>query len=331
MTGLRSGSPPTHPAGLRFGADEAGFRQKELRLNKSRNKLNIMKARRRVRLRSALLLSVLACAVSLLFGQAMRLSGAALAPFARLALETMVTMIAFGMTAFLGLCVLDGDQRKILPLYQLTRGQIFWLALLGVLLCAPMTLAGDMLTALFAPPEAVGKGQSMGNALFLLMLLKSALLVPVCEELFFRGYLQSALSRISGVKAVLLAALVFALAHGLSVYAFLPRLALGLLLGMLMERTGTLLAPVLVHGCYNAAIVIIAYSGLAPLFSGLSLLSCVLRLALSLLCLYALRRSYTARGLKKPLQPLETLRFTRREAALIALAAILVILAEVLA
>ena len=54
-----------------------------------RKQLNIMKARRRVRLRSALLLSVLSCMVSLLFGAAMGLGGAALPPFARLMLEAM--------------------------------------------------------------------------------------------------------------------------------------------------------------------------------------------------------------------------------------------------
>lgn len=296
-----------------------------------RNKLNIMKARRRVRLRSALLLSVLACAVSMLFGSAMRLSGDALAPFARWLLEAMVTVVAFGMTAYLGLCVLDGDQKRIVPLYQLTRGQIFWLSLLGVLLAAPMTLTGDLLEALFLPQKAAAAGVNTGNALFLLTLLKSALLAPVCEELFFRGYLQGALSRISRGRAVLAGALVFALSHGLSLYGFVPRLLLGLLLGALLERTGTLLAPILVHGCYNAAIVIIAYSGLAPLFTGLTLGSCALRLALLLLCLYALRRAYTTRGLHKPVQPLGAQRLTKRELALIMLSVILVIVAEVLA
>jgi len=296
-----------------------------------RKQLNIMKARRRVRLRSALLLSVLACAVSLFFSAAMRLSGAAMAPAARLLLEAMVTVVAFGMTAYLGLCVLDGNQKKIVPLCQLTRGQIFWLSFLGVLLAAPMTLAGDLLSALFAPQQAASAAFSSGNALFLLTLLKSALLAPVCEELFFRGYLQGALLRTSKSRAVWIAALVFALAHGLSLYAFLPRLVLGLLLGVLLERTGTLLAPVLVHGCYNAAIVVIAYSGLEPLFSGLTLASCALRLALLLLCLYALRRAYTTRGLRKPVQPLGALRFTRREIAMIAISVILVIIAEVLA
>ena len=280
-------------------------------------------------MRSALLLSVLACLVSLLFGAAMSLGGANMPAFLLLMLEAMVTVIAFGMTAYLGLCVLDGDQRKILALFALTRGQILWLSALGALLLAPMTLAGDTLEALFLAPQAASSGGAAGGP-FLLTLLKSALLVPVCEELFFRGYLHGALARISRKRAAVVSALVFALAHGLSLYGLLPRFALGLLLSALMEKTGTLLAPMLVHGCYNAAIVVIAFSGLAPLFAGLTLVSCALRLALCLFGAYALRRAWTARGLKKPLKPVDSLRFEKRELLLMAAAAVLVILAEVL-
>ena len=290
----------------------------------------MMKARRRVRLRSALLLSALACLIPLLFGEAMRLSATAMAPFARLVLEAGVTVIAFGMTAYLGLCALDGDQRKILPLYQLTRGQIFWLTLLGLLAVAPATLTADVLER-WLTPAAAQAGHAAGNALFLLTMIKSALLAPLCEELFFRGYLHHALRRFGVCRAAVVSALVFALAHGLALPAFVPRLAFGLLLSLMMEKTGTLLAPMLVHGCYNAALILLAYSGLGGLFSSLTLLSCTLRLALSLLLLYVLRRAYTARGLKKPLQPLSDWRFSRREIAFIAAAALLVIVSEVLA
>jgi len=290
-------------------------------------KLNMVKARRRVRLRSALLLSVLSCMVSMLFSAAMGLGGAGMPPFARLTLEAMVTVIAFGMTAYLGLCVLDGDQRKMLPLFTLTRGQIFWLALLGALLTAPLTLMGDVLEALFAGTQAFSGAAGQP---FLLQLLKSALLVPVCEELFFRGYLYHALARVSKRRAAAVSAMVFALAHGLSIYGFLPRLVLGLLLCALMERTGTLLSPMLVHGCYNAAIVLAACSGAAPLFSGLTLAGCALRLVLCLFGAYALRRAWTARGIKKPVQPMASLRFTKKESLLIAAALLLAVMAEVL-
>ena len=293
-----------------------------------RKQLNIMKARRRVRLRSALLLSVLACAVSMLFGAATGPGGAGMPKAVLLVLEALVTVVAFGMTAYLGLCVLDGDQKRMLPLYTLTRGQIFWLTTLGVLLTAPMTLAGDMLEALFVKPQTASGGAAGG--LFLLTLLKSALLAPICEELFFRGYLYHALARVSKRRAAVVSALVFALAHGISLYGFAPRLLLGLLLGALMEKTGTLLAPMLVHGCYNAAIVIIAYSGLAPLFAGLTLAGCWLRLAMCLVCLYALRRAWTARGLKKPMQPMASLRFSKKEWLLMAVCMLFVIMAEVL-
>lgn len=290
-----------------------------------RNKLNIMKARRRARLRSALLLSVLAAAVSMLFGVVVSLSP--MAQGAQLALETMVTVVAFGMTAYLGLCVLDGDQRKIVQLYQLTRVQTLWLALLGVLLVAPATLISDLIDALLGAETPAAA--ALSSALFLPMLMKSALLVPVCEELFFRGYLLGALKRYSETGAVLLTALVFALVHGMNLSGLIARTALGLVLGLMAIRTGTLLAPVLVHGCYNAAIIVIAYCG--GLASGLTFGSCALRLIGCLALLYVFRRTFTARGLKKPLEPLGWTAFTRRELALIALAAAMMILAGVTA
>lgn len=276
---------------------------------------------------SALLLSALSCLVALLFSAAMALGGGGMAPFARWLLSAMVTLVAFGMTAYLGLFVMDGDQSKLLMACQLTRGQIVWLALMGASLLAPATLLADTLSAFLPPAESSGAAPT----LFILTLFKSALLAPVLEELFFRGYLQGALARFGKGRAIVVSSLVFALSHGLSLSAFLPRVLLGLLFGLMMDRTGSLLAPMLLHGCYNAALVIAAYSGLAPLFSGLTLAGCTLRVLLSLVCLYAFRRAYTARGLKKPMAPLSSLRLTKKEIAFMALSLLLTVISEVLA
>ena len=52
------------------------------------------------------------------------------------------------------------------------------------------------------------------SALFLPMLLQSALLAPICEELFFRGYLMGAFAKAGRGRAIAAAALLFAAAHG---------------------------------------------------------------------------------------------------------------------
>ena len=57
---------------------------------------------------------------------------------------------------------------------------------------------------------------------------------------------------------------------------------------------------------------------------------CLLKLMLCLFCLYAFRRTWTTRGLKNPMRPLEEMRFSKKERLMMAAVALLVILAEVL-
>ena len=73
-------------------------------------------ARRRVKARSALLLTLLAALLVFLWRalRATALSGLD-GPLSVLA-EALVTMAAFALPAALGLLVLDGDQRRLIPM-----------------------------------------------------------------------------------------------------------------------------------------------------------------------------------------------------------------------
>lgn len=239
--------------------------------------MNIVpKARRRVSMRSALLLTLCACLIITAGRIAVLMIPAYIRPLPELAL----TMLAFGGGAYLGLCVLDGDQKKILPRAALGRAQILYLVLLGVLCICPATLTADLWRSLFAPgvsQQTYAMAAGRDASLFILQLLKSALIAPVCEELFFRGYLLCALRRYGVRRALITASLCFALAHGVNVGGLLVHLLLGCLLGGMMLKTGSLFAPMLVHGCYNLTIVLISYAGLTPVFSRLSPISCALR------------------------------------------------------
>lgn len=79
-----------------------------------------------------------------------------------------------------------------------------------------------------------------------------ALIGPVTEEVLFRGFLQPALKEImGGMKAILLTSFFFALVH-FNLYIFIQIFILGLLLGYLYEKTGTLVAPLSVHILHNS-------------------------------------------------------------------------------
>lgn len=79
-----------------------------------------------------------------------------------------------------------------------------------------------------------------------------ALIGPVTEEVLFRGFLQPVLRDAMGsIKAILITSLLFALVH-FNAYIFLQIFILGLLLGYLYEKTGTLIAPTAVHVLHNS-------------------------------------------------------------------------------
>lgn len=301
-------------------------------MEKQIKKLNLVKARRRVRMRSALLLTLGVCFAMALYRVLSTLSsmkGIWPTRVPGVLLEAAVSLLVFGGAAALGLCVLDGDQRKILPRAALSPAQTLWLTLTGVLLAAPMTLGVDVLEALLSWHGTVVQPmvlQAQAPGVFLLTLLKSALLAPVLEELFFRGYLLHAMKRFGEPRAAAVSALCFALVHlGGTPCAWVMYAAMGLLLAALTMRTGSLLAPMLVHAVYNLTLVLLSEMGLGWFFENLSLISCVLRLGMCAMFACCLRRVWTARGTAAQLRPMEKL--TKKEWALVAAAAVLAVAA----
>jgi membrane protease YdiL (CAAX protease family) len=91
-----------------------------------------------------------------------------------------------------------------------------------------------------------------------LALLGAGLLVcviaPVCEELFFRGFLFGALRRYGLVVATLMTGLAFGAAHVASAPLgfIVPLAALGMILCLVYERTGSLYPGMALHALNNA-------------------------------------------------------------------------------
>lgn len=248
----------------------------------------------------------------------------------RLLMETALTVLCFGATAVHGLLIADGDQRAHIGCQALSAGQLRDMALTGVLLVCPMTLLCDLLRA---PIVRMGLSMSAASqtppfALFLPMLVKSALIAPICEELFFRGYLTAVLRAAGAKGATLIAALFFALAHGVDA-ALLPRFLMGLLLCALAVRADSLLASVVVHACYNLTILMLSFAGLGGLFSGIGFVSCLIRVPLCAAFVVALRAAYSARRARRTLRFGE--KMTRRQMALLFAALALVMICPLLA
>lgn len=99
-----------------------------------------------------------------------------------------------------------------------------------------------------------------------LVVLTAVVVAPLTEEFFFRrvlqGWLEKHFADEAGV-AVSLSAIAFASAHTGQGLAFLPLFPLALVLGLLVERTGSIVPSVLLHAMFNAVSVflLLAQSG----------------------------------------------------------------------
>lgn len=102
---------------------------------------------------------------------------------------------------------------------------------------------------------------SSGNvsaALVFLLFVTLVLLAPLCEEIFFRGYLYPALrNRMDRQPAMLLNGVLFAAAH-FEVIGFLPRFLLGYGLCYMYERRHNLVGPITGHALYNGMILVMS-------------------------------------------------------------------------
>ncbi len=81
---------------------------------------------------------------------------------------------------------------------------------------------------------------------------------PIAEELFFRGLLYRYLRvRLGVVMGLAVSSLLFSALHA-NLLALVPVFALGLLLGWVYEKTGTLIAPMSIHIAHNASMLALA-------------------------------------------------------------------------
>jgi uncharacterized protein len=101
--------------------------------------------------------------------------------------------------------------------------------------------------------------ESKDSLSFLLLAVTASVAAPLFEEYLFRGFLLNSLTKyLSAWQSILISGLIFAVAH-LSVSEVLPLATLGVILGYVHYRTGSLLAPMLLHGLWNGGSMVTLY------------------------------------------------------------------------
>jgi membrane protease YdiL (CAAX protease family) len=95
---------------------------------------------------------------------------------------------------------------------------------------------------------------------YIMVSLMAVLVAPVSEELLFRGIMLGSLREIGRGPAVFISAGLFALVHvGGVPWQVLPALAfLGVVLGLLFEKTGVLWPNIFAHAAFNASNVLLS-------------------------------------------------------------------------
>lgn len=165
-----------------------------------------------------------------------------------------VTIVVEGGLFLLGLLLLNAAGLDPRARFEASLGATFFM----FLLCLPMLAIMYMTTRTDWPPlarlrkEMDEKVRPVFANCKPIDLLIIALLAGLAEELFFRGWLQTVLvARFGLLAGLLLASLLFGLAHYLSMEYALYALLTGLYLGVIFYLTGNLYLLMGMHTFYD--------------------------------------------------------------------------------
>lgn len=182
--------------------------------------------------------------------------------------RSMIAGIAWslwGLLPLLGLLagVLAWNGGKVVELLSLRKptlrdvlaGLCFGVGLVVPMLKGVAPLQAHLLPSpegLFEPLTGPFEKLSMGSLVFLL-----AVSPGINEELVFRGVFLGILRRVGSTRgAVIASSAFFALMH-LSVFRFVPTLLLGVILALLVVRTGSIFPAMIAHATYNGSALLV--------------------------------------------------------------------------
>jgi len=167
-----------------------------------------------------------------------------------------------GLTLF----ALKRDGAHILSIsdVRLPKREVVTQALQGGFILFAMVYVLSILLAFFATDLEVQaviaplmRAQGLGQKF--LILLVGAVLVPISEELLFRGYMYNGLKRrMTSKHAMVAVALVFALLHG-DWQRFLLFFIGGLWLNEMYRRSGSLWSSVIAHSVWNGCMLLLLF------------------------------------------------------------------------
>ena len=177
--------------------------------------------------------------------------------------QALYVLVTYLLMAAGGLSVLYFSIKSFFPLpqdwfqFKFTNNWILW-GLGGYLVAVPLVILISLINQQF------WQGQGGSNPLLFLALqaqdrvalaiffFTACIAAPIFEEIVFRGFLLSSLTRYLPVwGAIFASSLIFAIAH-LSLSEVLPLTMLGIVLGVVYTRSRNLICSMILHGLWNS-------------------------------------------------------------------------------
>lgn len=154
------------------------------------------------------------------------------------------------------------DARETFALRRPPVGPLLACAVLGL---TAWTFASGVLLRLAPPPDSLVEAlerilmlRDVPTPLWVIWLVV-AVTPAVCEEMLFRGFILRGLRPLGPTAAIVISALLFGVAHA-SIYRLLPTFFLGLVLGFVVWRTGSLLCAMVLHAFNNGVLATLTES-----------------------------------------------------------------------
>ncbi|MDY2789378.1 MAG: type II CAAX endopeptidase family protein [Lachnospiraceae bacterium] len=182
-------------------------------------------------------------------------------------LSLLVTQLLILVPAIIYMLILKVNPFQFIRFRRFHLGSAFLIPLLVICLVPVISLV-NAFTMLFTTPTIGNAVSDIVSGNLGIGLLFVAVLPGFVEEITFRGAIYHSVRGARPVRAILLSALMFGAMH-MNFNQFCYATILGLVLGLVLEATGSIVATMLLHMCFNANSVVLSY-GLTKLMNYMS-------------------------------------------------------------
>jgi len=159
----------------------------------------------------------------------------------------------------------DGGVRAFVAGPELDRRRLLasWIliSLVGIGLCPVVAEATVRAMRYFAPDQPITphptiealRAGPLSWSIRVALWISAAIVAPIAEEVFFRGFLQTFLVRVTQARwtAIVLTSVAFGVVHVSQLHTVIALTLLGVLMGYAYERRGSILLPIAIHAAFN--------------------------------------------------------------------------------